>query len=41
MRAASVAGISSPVSRYRFACSKPMRYTHMAVVGVPHTRAGG
>ncbi len=30
----------SPVSSIRFARSAPSRYTHIAVVGQPHTRAG-
>ena len=30
----------SPVSSIRLARSAPRRYTHIAVVGQPHTRAG-
>ena len=30
----------SPVSSIRLAFSAPSRYTHMPVVGQPHTRAG-
>ena len=39
--AAVVPSIVSPVSSMRFARCAPIRYTHIAVVGQPHTRAGG
>jgi hypothetical protein len=33
--------MASPVSSSRFERSSPTRYIHIAVVGEPHTRAGG
>ena len=39
--AASVPVSRSPVSRIRLARSAPRRWTHIAVVGQPQTRAGG
>ena len=41
IRSASRPSIRSPVKSIRLACSAPTRYTHIAVVGQPQTRAGG